>query len=119
MFGCAVILAKYGMDGKRDTRSVESNSLKDYDVKEGDTFDDPRLDKLWNKVCTCTVSCLWGVQTRVLCLSHTNLTHLSTGKKLWKVFQRGTVEPEEGIPASQGQDPRVQHPHRCSKQDGR
>ncbi|XP_072240544.1 alpha-2-macroglobulin receptor-associated protein [Leuresthes tenuis] len=44
-----VILAKYGMDGKRDARSLESNSLKDHDVKEGDIFDDPRLDKLWNK----------------------------------------------------------------------
>ncbi|TDH16458.1 hypothetical protein EPR50_G00019550 [Perca flavescens] len=44
-----VILAKYGMDGKRDTRSLESNSLKDHDTKEGDIFDDPRLDKLWNK----------------------------------------------------------------------
>ncbi|XP_075893682.1 alpha-2-macroglobulin receptor-associated protein [Nelusetta ayraudi] len=47
-----VILAKYGMDGKRDTRSLESNSLKDHDVKEGDVFDDPRLDKLWNKART-------------------------------------------------------------------
>ncbi|XP_071385783.1 alpha-2-macroglobulin receptor-associated protein [Centroberyx affinis] len=44
-----VILAKYGMDGKRDTRPLESNSLKDHETKEGDTFDDPRLDKLWNK----------------------------------------------------------------------
>lgn len=51
VFPRAVILAKYGMDGKRDTRSLESNSLKDHDVKEGDVFDDPRLDKLWNKVC--------------------------------------------------------------------
>lgn len=50
-FLVAVILAKYGMDGKRDTRSLENNSLKDHDVKEGDVFDDPRLDKLWNKVC--------------------------------------------------------------------
>ena len=47
----AVILAKYGMDGKRDTRPLESNYLKDHDTKEGDIFDDPRLDKLWNKVC--------------------------------------------------------------------
>ena len=39
------------MDGKRDTRSLESNSLKDHETKEGDMFDDPRLDKLWNKVC--------------------------------------------------------------------
>lgn len=44
-----MILAKYGMDGKRDTRPLESNSLKDHDTKEGDLFDDPRLDKLWNK----------------------------------------------------------------------
>ncbi|XP_056136229.1 alpha-2-macroglobulin receptor-associated protein isoform X2 [Lampris incognitus] len=44
-----VILAKYGMDGKRDTRPLESNFLKDHDTKEGDIFDDPRLDKLWNK----------------------------------------------------------------------
>ena len=50
MFCFAVILAKYGMDGKRDTRPLESNSLKDHDTKEGDMFDDPRLDKLWNKV---------------------------------------------------------------------
>uniref|UniRef100_A0A8C5D8Q4 Low density lipoprotein receptor-related protein associated protein 1 n=1 Tax=Gouania willdenowi TaxID=441366 RepID=A0A8C5D8Q4_GOUWI len=44
-----VILAKYGMDGKRDARSLESNSLKDHEAKEGDVFEDPRLDKLWNK----------------------------------------------------------------------
>ncbi|XP_055365745.1 alpha-2-macroglobulin receptor-associated protein isoform X2 [Betta splendens] len=44
-----VILAKYGMDGKRDTRPLETNSLKDHDTKETDMFDDPRLDKLWNK----------------------------------------------------------------------
>lgn len=51
LFCYTVILAKYGMDGKRDTRPLESNSLKDHDTKEGDMFDDPRLDKLWNKVC--------------------------------------------------------------------
>ncbi|XP_048851656.1 alpha-2-macroglobulin receptor-associated protein [Brienomyrus brachyistius] len=44
-----VILAKYGMDGKKDTRPLESNNLKDHETKEGDLFDDPRLDKLWNK----------------------------------------------------------------------
>ncbi|KAJ8272117.1 hypothetical protein COCON_G00109760 [Conger conger] len=44
-----VILAKYGMDGKKDTRGLESNSLKDHDINEGDMFEDPRLDKLWNK----------------------------------------------------------------------
>lgn len=47
----AVILAKFGMDGKRDTRPLENNYLKDHDTKDGDIFDDPRLDKLWNKVC--------------------------------------------------------------------
>ncbi|KAF7652673.1 hypothetical protein LDENG_00093020 [Lucifuga dentata] len=47
-----VILAKYGMDGKRDTRPLESNNLKDHDNKDGDVFDDPRLDKLWNKAKT-------------------------------------------------------------------
>ncbi|XP_070840362.1 alpha-2-macroglobulin receptor-associated protein [Chaetodon trifascialis] len=44
-----VILAKYGMDGKRDTRPLESNYLKDHNTNEEDIFDDPRLDKLWNK----------------------------------------------------------------------
>ncbi|KPP79359.1 alpha-2-macroglobulin receptor-associated protein-like, partial [Scleropages formosus] len=48
----SVILAKYGMDGKKDTRHLESNSLKDHERQEGDTFDDPRLDKLWNKAKT-------------------------------------------------------------------
>ncbi|KAJ8411073.1 hypothetical protein AAFF_G00181080 [Aldrovandia affinis] len=47
-----VILAKYGMDGKKDTRGLESNNLKDHEIKEGDMFDDPRLDKLWNKAKT-------------------------------------------------------------------
>ncbi|XP_068606728.1 alpha-2-macroglobulin receptor-associated protein isoform X2 [Brachionichthys hirsutus] len=47
--GFNVILAKYGMDGKRDTRPLETNDLKDHATKEGDAFDDPRLDKLWNK----------------------------------------------------------------------
>ncbi|KAM7418586.1 hypothetical protein PAMA_015952 [Pampus argenteus] len=47
-----VILAKYGMDGKRDTRPLKSNSLKDHDSKEGDMFDDPKLDKLWNKAAS-------------------------------------------------------------------
>lgn len=42
------------MDGKKDTRTLDSNRLKDHDVNEGDTFDDPRLDKLWNKVTDVT-----------------------------------------------------------------
>lgn len=53
-----VILAKYGMDGKRDTRPMESNSLKDHDSREGDMFEDPRLDKLWNKVCLLGIMAL-------------------------------------------------------------
>ncbi|XP_061584294.1 alpha-2-macroglobulin receptor-associated protein [Cololabis saira] len=44
-----VILAKYEMDGKRDTRSLESNSLKNHDTQEEYAFNDPRLDKLWSK----------------------------------------------------------------------
>ncbi|KAG9275647.1 alpha-2-macroglobulin receptor-associated protein [Astyanax mexicanus] len=44
-----IILAKYGMDGKKDNRALDSNNLKDHDVREGDMFDDPRLNKLWNK----------------------------------------------------------------------
>ncbi|KAM6972650.1 alpha-2-macroglobulin receptor-associated protein [Aplochiton taeniatus] len=50
--GFNVILAKYGMDGKKDTRPLESNNLKDHDVRLGDEFDDPRLDKLWNQAKT-------------------------------------------------------------------
>lgn len=52
--GFNVILAKYGMDGKKDTRPLETNNLKDHDVaaRDGDSFDDPRLDKLWNKAKT-------------------------------------------------------------------
>lgn len=38
------------MDGKKDNRAMDSNNLKDHDVKLGETFEDPRLDKLWNKV---------------------------------------------------------------------
>lgn len=45
-----VILAKYGMDGKKDNRALDSNNLKDHDSKLGEIFEDPRLDKLWNKV---------------------------------------------------------------------
>ncbi|KAF4090650.1 hypothetical protein AMELA_G00054340 [Ameiurus melas] len=47
-----IILAKYGMDGKKDNRAMDSNNLKDHDVKLGETFEDPRLDKLWNKAKT-------------------------------------------------------------------
>ncbi|XP_053477906.1 alpha-2-macroglobulin receptor-associated protein [Ictalurus furcatus] len=47
-----IILAKYGMDGKKDNRAMDSNNLKDHDVKLGEMFEDPRLDKLWNKAKT-------------------------------------------------------------------
>lgn len=50
--GFNVILAKYGMDGKKDIRPLESNNLKDHQVREGEMFNDPRLDKLWNKART-------------------------------------------------------------------
>ncbi|XP_078192600.1 LOW QUALITY PROTEIN: alpha-2-macroglobulin receptor-associated protein [Callithrix jacchus] len=44
-----VILAKYGLDGKKDTRQVTSNSLSD---TQEDGLDDPRLEKLWHKAKT-------------------------------------------------------------------
>ncbi|XP_053433521.1 alpha-2-macroglobulin receptor-associated protein [Nycticebus coucang] len=45
-----VILAKYGLDGKKDTLHVESNSLTD--SSQEDMLDDPRLEKLWHKAKT-------------------------------------------------------------------
>uniref|UniRef100_A0A8C2D7Y4 Low density lipoprotein receptor-related protein associated protein 1 n=1 Tax=Cyprinus carpio TaxID=7962 RepID=A0A8C2D7Y4_CYPCA len=45
-------------DGEREAKLRRNfnigmgNRLKDHDVKDGDTFDDPRLDKLWNKAKT-------------------------------------------------------------------
>lgn len=47
-----VILTKYGLDGKKDTRNLESNFLKDHDNRDSDMFEDPRLDKLWSKAKT-------------------------------------------------------------------
>ncbi|XP_029447742.1 alpha-2-macroglobulin receptor-associated protein isoform X2 [Rhinatrema bivittatum] len=41
-----VILAKYGLDGKKNTQMV-NNYIND--GTENDVLDDPRLDKLWNK----------------------------------------------------------------------
>lgn len=77
MVDCSVILAKYGMDGKKDTRTLGSNRLKDHDVKDGDTFDDPRLDKLWNKVTDGTkqlleCECVTHLQVYRLVHSFTN-----------------------------------------------
>lgn len=43
-----VILAKYGLDGRKDARMVTSNFLSD-GAKE-DSLGDPRLEKLWHKV---------------------------------------------------------------------
>ena len=40
-----------------------------------------------------------------------------SGQELRQVFQRGDAEPEERVPAPQGQDPRVQHPHGYRQQD--
>ena len=39
------------------------------------------------------------------------------GRELRQVFQRGAAEPEERVPAPQGQDPRVQYPHGYCQQD--
>ncbi|XP_053264926.1 alpha-2-macroglobulin receptor-associated protein [Podarcis raffonei] len=45
-----VILAKYGMDGKKDAQLGDTNYVKD--SLENDVLDDPRLEKLWNKAKT-------------------------------------------------------------------
>ncbi|XP_058402617.1 alpha-2-macroglobulin receptor-associated protein [Diceros bicornis minor] len=45
-----VILAKYGLDGRKDTREVTSNFLSD--GAEDDSLGDPRLEKLWHKAKT-------------------------------------------------------------------
>lgn len=46
----SVILAKYGLDGRKDARAVSSNSLSD--GMEQDSLEDPRLEKLWHKAKT-------------------------------------------------------------------
>ncbi|XP_047574700.1 alpha-2-macroglobulin receptor-associated protein [Lutra lutra] len=46
----SVILAKYGLDGRKDARAVSSNSLSD--SAEEDSLEDPRLEKLWHKAKT-------------------------------------------------------------------
>lgn len=43
-----VILAKYGLDGRKDTQAVNSNYLSD--TAEDDSLGDPKLEKLWHKV---------------------------------------------------------------------
>ncbi|XP_048359555.1 alpha-2-macroglobulin receptor-associated protein [Sphaerodactylus townsendi] len=42
-----VIMAKYGLDGKKDAQLGGTNFIKD--GLENDVLDDPRLEKLWNK----------------------------------------------------------------------
>ncbi|XP_023405442.1 alpha-2-macroglobulin receptor-associated protein [Loxodonta africana] len=45
-----VILAKYGLDGRKDTQVVDTNYLQDGTQDEG--LEDPRLEKLWHKAKT-------------------------------------------------------------------
>ncbi|XP_061468640.1 alpha-2-macroglobulin receptor-associated protein [Rhineura floridana] len=45
-----VIMAKYGMNGKKDAQLGDTNYIKD--GLENDLLDDPRLEKLWNKAKT-------------------------------------------------------------------
>ncbi|XP_006875387.1 PREDICTED: alpha-2-macroglobulin receptor-associated protein [Chrysochloris asiatica] len=45
-----VILAKYGLDGRKDTQLVDTNFLRDGAEDEG--LQDPRLEKLWHKAKT-------------------------------------------------------------------
>ncbi|XP_064420229.1 alpha-2-macroglobulin receptor-associated protein [Latimeria chalumnae] len=47
-----LILGKYALDGKKDSKPIDSNYLKDHDGTENDVFNDPKLDKLWNKAKT-------------------------------------------------------------------
>lgn len=44
----AVIMAKYGLDGRKDAQLGATNYIKG--GLENDVLDDPRLEKLWNKV---------------------------------------------------------------------
>lgn len=43
-----VILAKYGLDGRKDSRVVSSNFI-DHGTDDN-SLEDPRLEKLWHKV---------------------------------------------------------------------
>uniref|UniRef100_A0A8D0GAW7 LDL receptor related protein associated protein 1 n=1 Tax=Sphenodon punctatus TaxID=8508 RepID=A0A8D0GAW7_SPHPU len=42
-----VIIAKYRMDGKKDSQLTDTNYIKD--GSESDVLEDPRLEKLWSK----------------------------------------------------------------------
>ncbi|XP_062905590.1 alpha-2-macroglobulin receptor-associated protein [Mobula hypostoma] len=46
-----VILTKYKLDGRKDPKPSESNYIRESDSKN-DVFDDPKLEKLWNKATT-------------------------------------------------------------------
>lgn len=43
-----VILAKYGLDGRKDSRVVSSNFVDH--SPDDESLEDPRLEKLWHKV---------------------------------------------------------------------
>uniref|UniRef100_A0A8C9AZU9 LDL receptor related protein associated protein 1 n=1 Tax=Phocoena sinus TaxID=42100 RepID=A0A8C9AZU9_PHOSS len=43
-----VILAKYGLDGRKDARAISSNSISHGPADH--SLEDPRLEKLWHKV---------------------------------------------------------------------
>uniref|UniRef100_UPI00398F4623 alpha-2-macroglobulin receptor-associated protein n=1 Tax=Pristiophorus japonicus TaxID=55135 RepID=UPI00398F4623 len=47
-----VILTKYRLDGRKDAVSLDTNYVKDSMDSENDVFDDPKLEKLWNKATT-------------------------------------------------------------------
>ncbi|XP_051876151.1 alpha-2-macroglobulin receptor-associated protein [Pristis pectinata] len=47
-----VILTKYKLDGRKNTMPSESNYLRESVDSENDVFDDPKLEKLWNKATT-------------------------------------------------------------------
>ncbi|XP_007456922.1 PREDICTED: alpha-2-macroglobulin receptor-associated protein [Lipotes vexillifer] len=48
--GLSVILAKYGLDGRKDARAVSSNSINHGPADH--SLEDPRLEKLWHKAKT-------------------------------------------------------------------
>ncbi|XP_072371825.1 alpha-2-macroglobulin receptor-associated protein isoform X2 [Scyliorhinus torazame] len=47
-----VILTKYRLDGRKDAAAMDTNYLRDSMDSENDVFDDPKLEKLWNKATT-------------------------------------------------------------------
>ncbi|XP_032488718.1 alpha-2-macroglobulin receptor-associated protein isoform X2 [Phocoena sinus] len=48
--GLGVILAKYGLDGRKDARAISSNSISHGPADH--SLEDPRLEKLWHKAKT-------------------------------------------------------------------